>query len=230
MIDLPPDIHALVEQCAPNVGTTTMLAIIKTESGGDPFILADAGPKNLPWAKRKFMVKSIRSATKEDAAKKAKTLLNNGHIVAIGLSQINANNLSRLGYSIEDILDPCTNIKAGSKILADNYENALDSFPDKTQALHAAISAYESGNFVTGFTDGYVKRVLANAGSSLKLHIPNLKAGDVVSGLQGSFIVDQAGNITPFNAPLDAWKPIVIATNKNVKPEPEKSQLSVAGF
>lgn len=202
------DIPALVQQCAPGVGPVTMQAIIKTESAGHVFALADAGPAHLPWSQRKSMVRSFYPATVDDAEKTVNALVAKGHIVAIGLTQVNVKNLPSLGYTVRQVLDPCTNIAAGAKILSNFYASALKRLGtgDKQQALLAAISAYWSGDFQRGFTGGYVQQVVKNAGLDVKLKIPNLAAGAVLSGYQGTFQVQANGAVTPYNAPLHAWQ------------------------
>ena len=56
-----------------------MASIIKVESSGHIYALADAGPVNLPWSVRKSMVKSHFLSTKEEAVTLAKSLLAKGH-------------------------------------------------------------------------------------------------------------------------------------------------------
>lgn len=200
------DIPALVQQCAPNVGPVTMQAIIKTESAGHIYALADAGPANLPWSQRKNMVRSFYPASLDEAEKTVNALVAKGHIVAIGLTQVNIKNLPSLGYTVRQVLDACNNIAAGAKILSNFYQSALKRLGtgDKQQALLAAISAYWSGDFQRGFTGGYVQQVIKNAGLDVPLKIPNLGAGAVVKGYQGTFQVQPNGAVTPYNAPLYA--------------------------
>ena len=203
------DLPALIQQCAPNVGAITMQAIVKTESAGHVFALADAGPAKLPWSKRKEMVRSFYPSSAEEAEGIVNELVGKGHIVAIGLTQVNVKNLPALGYTVRQILEPCTNIKAGAKILTDFYKSALKKFGvgNEQSALLAAISAYWSGDFERGITGGYVQQVINNAGLKVSLKIPNLAAGSVVRGNLGVFQVQSSGAVTPYNAPLDAWQP-----------------------
>lgn len=233
-----PDLATLMYQCAPNVGTVTMQALIKTESAGHPYILADAGPANLPWRERKNMVRTLRPATAGEAAALVAQLQSQGHIVAIGLTQINAKNLPALGLSVQQVLDPCTNIRAGAKILTDFYASALKKFgtSDPQAALQAALSSYWSGNFVDGFSGGYVQQVINNAGLAVELKIPSLAKGTVLRGPRGTFQVRQAGVVSPYAASLQ-----VAAFNRTAAPAApapaapaqvalERAPLAVAGF
>lgn len=163
---------SLIQRCAPNVGWSTMSAIVKVESGGNMFAMADAGPKNLPWSVRKNMVRSFYLSTKEETASLARSLIAQGHTVSLGLGQINDRNLPRLGLSIEDVLEPCTNIATSAKILTEFYNKAVKQYGPGEKALHAAISGYNSGSFIRGFENGYVGQVIAAAGV-----VPALKTG-----------------------------------------------------
>jgi len=162
----------LIAKCAPTVAPSTMASIIKVESSGHIYALADAGPVNLPWSVRKSMVKSHFLSTKEEAVTLAKSLLAKGHTVSLGLSQVNDRNLKSLGLSIEQVFDPCTNLSAGGRILTDFYRRASREFGPGEQALRAAISAYNSGSWERGEANGYVGQVYKAAGI-----VPDLKVG-----------------------------------------------------
>jgi type IV secretion system protein VirB1 len=164
----------LMSRCAPTVHPTTLSAIIRTESGGNKYALADAGPGHLPWRIRKNMVRSFYPQTLQDAAGIARGLIDKGHIVAIGLTQLSSRNLKRLGLTVEEVLEPCTNLRSGGQILTEFYMNALKKYQEPNQALLAAISAYNTGNFQNGFSNGYVKTVLS---ASLQ-QVPQLKTSN----------------------------------------------------
>lgn len=206
-----------------------MNAIVKTESGGNPYILADAGPKNLPWSVRKNLVRTLRPATAEEAAALVRQLLDQGHIVAIGLTQINAKNLPALGMTIEQALDPCQNLRGGSRILTDFYQAALRKFgsSDPQAALQAALSSYWSGNFADGFAGGYVQKVLDNAGQPVALRVPSLSQGTVLRGPQGAYRVQPGGTLAAYNSPLQAaaWRAPAVKTV-----DPRSSPLAAPGF
>jgi type IV secretion system protein VirB1 len=168
------ELISLMSRCAPTIHPTTLSAIIRTESGGNKYALADAGPRHLPWRIRKNMVRSFYPKTPQDAASIAKNLINKGHIVAIGLTQLSSRNLKKLGLTVEEVLDPCTNLRSGGQILTEFYTHALKKYSEPNQALLAAISAYNTGNFQNGFSNGYVKTVLS---ASLQ-QVPQLKTGN----------------------------------------------------
>lgn len=147
-------VDELLARCAPNIDQTLMRALLNAESKGNVLAIADAGPVNLPWRQRKHLVRSHYPSTKPAAIQIVKELLSRGHTVSLGLSQINDRNLPALGISIEDIFEPCTNVKAGAQILTRDYEISVKKFGVGMPALRAALSRYNSGDFYRGENDG----------------------------------------------------------------------------
>jgi type IV secretion system protein VirB1 len=164
-----PDLSLLIARCAPTVHPETMAAVISAESRGQQYAIADAGPKNMPWAQRKGLVRSYYLASLEDAVATATGLIASGHTVSLGITQVNDRNLASLGISLRDIFDPCTNVSAGGKILTAFYGEASRQFGSGPKALRAALSAYNSGSWVRGERDGYVNLVLQQRGKTLVL-------------------------------------------------------------
>jgi type IV secretion system protein VirB1 len=163
----------LLATCAPLVHPITMSKLVTVESRWHPFVIADAGPRGLPWkGVREKMVRSYSPASAEKAAQLASRLIAENHIVAIGLSQVSSQNLHRFGLTVEQVLDPCTNLHTGSIILTEFYLSARKTYPDPNQTVLAAISAYNTGNFISGFTNGYVGLVVNAPG----LNVPALPA------------------------------------------------------
>ncbi|MEX3555978.1 MAG: lytic transglycosylase domain-containing protein [Burkholderia gladioli] len=135
--------------------------IVKVESRGRQYALADAGPKGLPWkGVREKMVRSYFPTNADEAEQIATRLIAANHIVAIGLSQVSSENLRRFGLNVRQVLDPCTNLRTGSTILTEFYLKARKTIADPDRAILAAISAYNTGNFTSGFSNGYVKSVV----------------------------------------------------------------------
>jgi type IV secretion system protein VirB1 len=138
----------LAVECAPNVAPPTMMAIIRVESGGDPLAL------NVNHAK----VQPAIPKTAPEVAALAKEWISRGFTVDLGLAQINSANLPHLGLTVERVLDPCTNLRAAATILSANYAEAARTHGPGQRALQAALSAYNTGDFARGFTNGYVQR------------------------------------------------------------------------
>lgn len=161
--------QALLERCAPDVHPETMAAVMRAESGGHQFAVADAGLKALPWSKRKAMVRSYYFGTVAEAATKARGLIAAGHTVSLGVAQLNDRQLPALGLTIEAAFEPCTNLWGGNRILAGCYERAVRQLGAGPRALRAALSCYNSGDFERGDKDGYVARVVHQVGRGLEL-------------------------------------------------------------
>ncbi|HUB90280.1 MAG TPA: lytic transglycosylase domain-containing protein [Dyella sp.] len=90
-----------------------------------------------------------------------------GYNYSLGVAQINRANLAKYGLdTYEKAFDACLNLSAGSHILAECYASA-------NQDWGKAFSCYYSGNFVTGFRDGYVQKVYESMGRSLQRVQPN---------------------------------------------------------
>ena len=137
--------------CAPNVAPSTLDAIIRTESGGNPLALHVNGAGEQP--------PPARDATA--AAGIAASYVEGGYSVDVGLMQVNTRNLTATRNTLEQALDPCTNIVLGSTILSSFYAAATRARTNEPDALLAALSAYNTGDFRRGFTNGYVARVLS---------------------------------------------------------------------
>jgi len=146
-------ILALAAQCAPSVAPATMLAIVRTESGGFIHALNVNGTKSPP-----------RPKDQASAAILARRFIAAGYSVDLGLAQINSRNLARLGMTIEDALEPCRSLAGGASILTQNFV-ATSSDQQPQARLRVALSMYNTGSRSRGFSNGYVGKVLANAGS-----------------------------------------------------------------
>ena len=145
-------IFALAAQCAPSVAPETVLAIIQTESIGDPFALNVNGGRQ-----------PARQSNAVDAAATARRYVAAGYSVDLGLGQINSRNMRWLGLTWETVFDPCTNVAALGRVLTANY-NAAKAGRDPQTALRVALSMYNTGSQTRGFRNGYVAKVVGNAG------------------------------------------------------------------
>lgn len=140
----------LLLACALHVAPTTMSAVIKVESQGNPIAI------NVNHLGRRLTPHS-----REEAADLAHEFIAKGYSVDLGLTQINSRNLQSLGLTVEMALDPCSNIRGGATILTDNYAAAARRYGEGQGALLAALSAYNTGSFERGFANGYVSKYLA---------------------------------------------------------------------
>jgi len=147
------DFNALAVECAPWVAPQTLAAIVRTESQFRPLAIGINGGAKL----------TRQPATKEEAVVTAKWLIANKYNIDIGLGQVNSANLAKTGLSVENAFDPCHNLAAAGMILTWNYQSASKRIPNEQAALHAAISAYNTGSFTRGFSNGYVRKVVNNS-------------------------------------------------------------------
>lgn len=150
----------IIEECAPQVAPSTMHAVIHTESGFNPFAINVNGGKRL----------ARQPASKGEAAGWARWLIARGYSVDLGPMQINSVHFSRLGLDAMTAFDTCLNLRAGARILSENYSRALKETDDSRTALLKALSAYNTGDFQRGFRNGYVRRVI-----KASVEVPRIK-------------------------------------------------------
>lgn len=140
---------SVILACAPSVAPSTIQSIIDVESKGNVLAIGVNRGGRL----------QRQPANYAEATAWARWLLANGKNFDAGLMQVNSANWKRLGLTPENVFDPCTNIRAGAKILTDNYLNAAKTHGPGRKALLAAVSAYNTGNQSAGFRNGYVGKV-----------------------------------------------------------------------
>jgi type IV secretion system protein VirB1 len=152
---MPVDLTTLVQQCAPAAGPHAMAAIVKTESNGNPWRIGD-----------NTTGQSLTLSSQDAAVAKATELAAQGHNLDLGLGQINIRNLPRLGLTISQVFDPCTNLNAASQVLNWGLARAVKVNGQTLTSLYGAISAYNTGSLTAGFKNGYVQQVARNANAS----------------------------------------------------------------
>lgn len=188
---------ALLHSCAPNVAPATMVAIIQVESEGDPHRIGvnsgaalERQPGNLA-----------------DAVATARGLWRKGANFDAGLMQINSANFVRLGLTPETVFDPCTNLRAGARVLADNYGRARDA--GHAAPLQAALSEYNTGSRSRGLSNGYVRKVFSAAGSGFvpaaQPAVARVSYGSLTPDHVGGILVAAfGGRITDMLRPINA--------------------------
>jgi type IV secretion system protein VirB1 len=142
----PSALASLVIACAPQVHPSTARALVDTESGANPFAIGVVGG---------HLERQPRHRAEALAA--VAMLEREGWNYSVGLAQINRSNFARLNLSASDAFDPCRSLQAMQQVLGECFDRAG---PPGQQALHRALSCYYSGNFRTGFEQGYVGRVI----------------------------------------------------------------------
>lgn len=142
---------ALIEACAPTVAVETMQRVVSVESGGDPLAIG-VNPGRGGKAYRLY------ASDIAEAVALAKKALESARSVDLGLTQVNSRNLASLGYSLEQMFNPCTNLAAGASILTDAYRIAVQTHGEGQRALRVALSYYNTGTPSRGLSNGYVDR------------------------------------------------------------------------
>lgn len=135
----------------PYAHRSIMSAIVKVESGGNPWALNvnNRGIRLLAQPK-----------TKEEAISWINWFDNHGYNIDIGIAQVNIKNIKKMNMNATDFLDPCLNLKVASQILLANYKSSSKQANNSDDAIKLAISAYNTGNFRNGFSNGYVQKVI----------------------------------------------------------------------
>lgn len=151
------DIMDYAKRCSPTVAPSTMIAIIKTESNYNPLAINI----NNKGQRLRYQARST-----EQAIMWVNYLENHNYNFDVGLGQVNIKNIKRYGYHARDLLEPCLNLKISGHILTQNYNAAKNKSSSSGDALLKAISAYNTGNYRSGFSNGYVKKVVYNAKNS----------------------------------------------------------------
>lgn len=139
--------------CAIGVAPTTMDAITGVESHWNPLALHVNG-----WTGAQPQAHDAA-----EAVVLARGFIARGYSVDIGVAQVNSRNLPRLGYTVEQIIVPCTNLAAGARILQGYYAQAVQQFGEGQRALMSALSGYNTGSLWRGFANGYVAKYYINA-------------------------------------------------------------------
>lgn len=140
-------------RCAPTVALELMRELIRQESGFRPFVIGvDAGQPPI-----------ARQPTSLDEAVELATDLvkRRGPRFSVGLAQIHASNVARLGLTWQQAFDPCHNVATGERILWSFYRKALASGYSDSLAVWAALRGYNSGSVNAAVSTTYADSILS---------------------------------------------------------------------
>ena len=158
--------RSLAQSCATNVPVSTLEAIALTESALYPYALSINRPHQLArrqgW-NRGTITLERQPASLEEAIAWTKWLFAHGITVSIGLLQVNSENAQALHLSVEQLFEPCTNLRAGDALLAATYTGVARAQGEGLRALDTALSYYNTGKAEIGLHNGYVSQVKSNA-------------------------------------------------------------------
>ncbi|PMS13165.1 lytic transglycosylase domain-containing protein [Trinickia caryophylli] len=147
-----PAFVLLARTCAPNVDASTLSALVRTESGFNPFAIGVVGAHL-----------SRQPASLAEALATVAELEARGYSYSVGLTQVNNRNFAKYGETAASLFEPCRNLRVGGAILTGCFARSSRAAAGTQLALRAALSCYYSGNFTTGFSSGYVAQVVSNA-------------------------------------------------------------------
>jgi type IV secretion system protein VirB1 len=158
------DIAALQSRCLPTVPLTTLNAIIRVESGGNPNAMQIDFPRALlkQWHLPEGTLRLKRQpATQREALEWLDYFEHYGISVDLGLMQVSTAEAQHRGLSAESLLEPCFNLRAGGQILDSAYQLEIKTYGPGQDALRHAISRYNTGDTQRGIDNGYLARVMA---------------------------------------------------------------------
>jgi type IV secretion system protein VirB1 len=143
------DFKMLLEKCVPSGYHYIITKIVKRESSFRPFVIETN--HEAPRVKK-------QPSSKAEAINLARELKSQGINFDVGYGGINSQHFeegrffNKMGYSVEDAIDPCTNLKMSAAIFEEAY--------NRTQNPIKALSIYNTGNSTDGIKNGYVALVL----------------------------------------------------------------------
>lgn len=156
------ELAAYLAMCAPDIGPVTGRTIVQIESRGYPWTIRDN------TANREV---KPRPASHEEAVAVAESLIAQGHNLDLGLAGINSSNLPRLGLTVAQVFDPCTNLRAMSNILKRFNALALRKHGDLgATTFYQTLSGYATGSLSRG--GKYVSRFIAAANNPSGTNLP----------------------------------------------------------
>jgi type IV secretion system protein VirB1 len=158
--------RSVAQSCATNVPVSTLEAIARTESSFHPYALSINRPHQLArrqgW-NRGTITLQRQPASLEEAIAWTKWLFAHDITVSIGLLQVNSEHAQALHLTVEQLFEPCTNLRAGAALLAATYTAVARAQGEGLPALDTALSYYNSGKAGIGLHNGYVSQVKSNA-------------------------------------------------------------------
>ena len=139
-----PDAAVMLDCPDLAVPKEVMQHVVHVESSRNPFAIGVVGG---------YLARQPRNL--EEALASVRQLKEEGYNFSVGISQVNRYNLAKYGLrTYAEAFEVCPNLQAGSRILRECYDRAQD--------WGKAFSCYYSGNFVTGFEQGYVQKIFAS--------------------------------------------------------------------
>ena len=155
-----------------------MRRIVQVESAFNPWAIGVVGGRL-----------ERQPSNREEAIATAEWLERNGYNYSVGLAQVNKTNFARYGLTPQTAFEACPNLHAGGEILKDCFIRANKTRGDEQAALRDAFSCYYSGNFITGYKQGYVLKVVTGGAAMV-----TAQASAASSRKKNNVVAFRAGN------------------------------------
>ncbi len=157
------EFRKLAQGCVPEADRRDLLTLARTESNLNPWALSVNRPaslaRRLGYVSGRVYLKN-QPKSKREAIRWTRELEAAGATVSVGILQVN---LEQAADPIEQLFDPCTNLKRGWAIFQIAYRKQVLGFGEGQRALLAAFGAYNAGLPLAGFRNGYVLSILRNS-------------------------------------------------------------------
>lgn len=169
--------------CAPDAPASILAGIALQESGYDPTAIYDNTAR--------FSYSGSHSPGSPNAAVDlAVSLVARGHQIDVGLLGIDYTDWVRHDTPIMAAFDGCANARLSEQVLMGDYAGALKAGYRGRAAWFAALSAYNSGGYVTSVGARYAEDVFAN----IKALAPRLAVAQAaLDGRQGLMVAPRSG-------------------------------------
>ena len=127
------------------VPAAVMQHVVHVESSFNPYAIGVVGA---------HLVRQPHNLS--EAITTARMLASRGYNFSLGLAQVNRYNLAKYGLaSYTQAFQACPNLQAGAQILAQCMARSGNDWGK-------AFSCYYSGNFISGYQQGYVQKIFAS--------------------------------------------------------------------
>ena len=153
----------LMMTCAPLVHPTTLRALIEVESAGNPYAVSINYPQALTLAGIGPPAFSQPRSARE-ALTLSQRLLAQGYSVSVGLAQINVEHVAERHLRIEDLFNPCTNLKVAQQVLLECDSNQpRGAVPNPGLRLRRTLVCYNAGHYASATGDRYAASIMRAA-------------------------------------------------------------------
>lgn len=146
---------AYLAACAPHSDPRFFASIVSIEATNPTLGAPDTNAIDDDTTRTSYFLQS-----KPEAIALATSLLAQGHVLDLGVAQVNDSNLAGLGHSVADAFDPCMDLQMGEKILVGGWNTALGYYGPRTSIftlMDSTASEYNSNTLTR--SQEYMRRM-----------------------------------------------------------------------